>query len=43
MQYRKYALFESSQSKAFALLEDLGKELVCEKTDADEPLQPNAP
>ena len=40
MQYRKYALSESLQSKAFSLLEDVGKERVCEKTDADEPLQP---
>jgi hypothetical protein len=41
MQYRKYALSESLRSKASSLLEDLGKEFVCEKMDADEPLQPN--
>jgi hypothetical protein len=40
LQYRKYALSESLQPKAFSLLEDLGKELVCEKADADGPLQP---
>ena len=40
MQYRKYALSESLQSKAFSLLEDLVKELVCEKKDADEPPSP---
>jgi hypothetical protein len=37
---RKYALFESLQSKALSLLEDLSKELVCEKADADEPVRP---
>jgi hypothetical protein len=37
MQYRKYALSGSLLPKAFASLEDLGKEFVCERTDTDEP------
>jgi hypothetical protein len=40
MQYRKYALSGSLLPKAFVSLEDLGKEFVCEKTDADEPSPP---
>jgi hypothetical protein len=40
MQYRKYALSGSLPPKAFASLEDLGKEFVCEKTDAGEPPPP---